>query len=585
MMQQVDRWYTRAIERIARGRTWSLAGGIASAADPLRQWIAAVGAAVGGVLLVSILIGVITAFVRINNISLLYLVMVIGLAIGFGRRAAILGAILAFLAYDYFFIPPIHQWTVDNPTEWLSLGALLLTGLVVAQLTAEVSRREQLALASQQRTALLYTLAQAIASETDQEPLFHLLTERLVTVFGQAGISATMLWLPGDEGQLMLRATVHAAHNGLHHLDGPAYQAQATAAARDRRMTALVELMGVHTHLTAFLPLISSKHVVGVLGLQGTTAMLELFTHLQLRPPDLGPMPAANLSPSALAVLFAAFCDQYALALERSALQQEAIHAAALRESDRLKNAFLGSVTHDLRTPIAAIQAAASSLLQPDIAWTTAERDELIAAITTSSGRLGHLVDNLLILSGLEAQAPPLPRQLYPINDVIATVLDQLEWTGTTQGRPIQLDFAEDPLEAPMDHAQIERVVMNLIENAIKYSPPGSPILIRAWRAVEENELRVSVTDHGIGIPPSQREAIFDRFYRLQRPLPWTKDMPPAGTGLGLAICAGIVHEHGGRIWVESVEGQGATFTFTLPLAEVAGSALAPQAAALRGGS
>jgi two-component system sensor histidine kinase KdpD len=203
--------------------------------------------------------------------------------------------------------------------------------------------------------------------------------------------------------------------------------------------------------------------------------------------------------------------------------------------------------------------------MQPDLILSADERDEMLRTVMSSSYRLGRLVDNLLALSQIEASNTPPLKEPYPINDVIATVLDQLDLRGLTKNRPMRVDVAEDPLEAPMDHVQVERVVMNLVENAVKYSPPGSPIAIRAWR--EADELRVAVTDQGIGIPPEQSTAIFDKFFRLQQPLPWARVTPPQGTGLGLAISEGIVREHGGRIWVESQVGQGSTFIFTLPLA------------------
>ncbi len=573
MLVRLDQWYARALTRITRDS--------AAPTDPLRRLIIAGVTAGGGVLLVSALIGMIMAVVQVSNISLLYLVLVICLAIAVGRGAAILGAILAFLAYDFFFIPPVHLFTVDRPTEWVSLAALLLTGLVVGQLTAEVRQREQIAVASQQRTARLYALAQAIAAETDQERLVQLLTQQIVTVFSSAGVAAGMLWLPDEAGQFLLRATAHRAQGALHHLDAPDYVAHATAAAAEQRITALVDPTGTDTHLTCFLPLVSSGRVLGILGLHGTAALLELLTQLRLPAPDVtltGPLSYRTEQ----AYLFAAFCDQYALALERATLHATAIHVAALRESDRLKNALLGSVTHDLRTPIAAIQAAASSLQQTDIVWSAGERDELLATITTSSVRLARLVDNLLALSHLEAGGTPVQKQVYPINDVIATVLDQLDLTGSTKGRALHVAIADDPLEAPMDHTQIERVVMNLVENAVKYSPPGSPITIRARQ--KDGELCVAVMDRGVGIPPGQLTTIFDKFYRLQQPLPWTRETPPQGTGLGLAICAGIVREHGGRIWAESRGGHGATFTFTLPLAEAAAPPVAPTPAALIGG-
>ena len=172
--------------------------------------------------------------------------------------------------------------------------------------------------------------------------------------------------------------------------------------------------------------------------------------------------------------LFAAFCDQIALALDRFALQQQAIHAEALRESDRLKDVLLGSVTHELRTPIASIKAAASSLLQPDMTWSDDDRREFLESIDVSADRLNRLVGNLLDLSRLEAGSAQPEKDWYPIGDVIATVLDRLDLTGQTREHHIVVDVPEDIPLVPMDYVQIEQVLTNLIENALKYSPAES---------------------------------------------------------------------------------------------------------------
>jgi two-component system, OmpR family, sensor histidine kinase KdpD len=385
--------------------------------------------------------------------------------------------------------------------------------------------------------------------------LAQVLTQRTLAVFAPFGVTACALLLPDDADRMTVRSAAHA-QSWLDHLDAPEHLAQAEAARHSKQITALVAPHAAATHLTCFIPLFSGDKVVGVLSLSGQSEITGLLARVRTSPEIW------SASSSDQAGLFAAFCDQAALALDRAALQQTAIHVAALQETDRLKNALLGSVTHDLRTPIAAIQAAASSLEQPDVDWSAPERDLLLHTVTTSSDRLARLVDNLLALSRLEAGATPPQKAAYPINDVIATVLDQLECSGVIKEHVITLDITGDPLEAPMDHTQIERVVMNLVENAVKYSPPGSPIAIKSWRA--DAELWVSVMDHGVGIPSAQLQAIFDRFYRLRPVMPWARTMPQ-GTGLGLAICAGIVREHGGRIWAESHEGQGATLTFTLP--------------------
>jgi two-component system, OmpR family, sensor histidine kinase KdpD len=234
-----------------------------------------------------------------------------------------------------------------------------------------------------------------------------------------------------------------------------------------------------------------------------------------------------------------------------------------------LKNALLGSVTHDLRTPLASIKAAASSLLQPGVDWSDADRRELLESIDESADRLNRLVGNLLDLSRLEAGVAAPQKEWYALADALAAVLDRLDLSGQTRGRAITLDLPNDLPLAPMDHEQIEQVLTNLIENALKYSPKEAPIEIQARVVGNPYRLEVRVVDHGVGVPVSERRAIFDKFYRVQSVrLPWDPKHPPVGTGLGLAISANIVRAHGGQIWVESTPGSGATFVFTLPIPE-----------------
>ncbi len=206
-------------------------------------------------------------------------------------------------------------------------------------------------------------------------------------------------------------------------------------------------------------------------------------------------------SQASQARLFLAFRDQIALALERDTLRQEAIHAEALRESDKLKNALLGSVTHDLRTPLAAIKAATSSLLQPGVAWSNEDLRDLLESIDVSADRLNRLVTNLLDLSRLEAGVATPQKEWYALQDALAAVLDRLDLSGQTRNRTITLDIPDDLPLVPMDHNQIEQVLTNLIENALKYSPKEAPIEIRARTLDEPRRLEVRVVDHGIGDP------------------------------------------------------------------------------------
>jgi two-component system sensor histidine kinase KdpD len=184
---------------------------------------------------------------------------------------------------------------------------------------------------------------------------------------------------------------------------------------------------------------------------------------------------------------------------------------------------------------------------------------------------LNRLVSNLLDMSRQEAGVATPEKDWYLIGDVIATVLDRLELAGLLRGRQIEVDIGDDIPLAPMDHTQIEQVLTNLLENALKYSPADRPIRITAALAGapsrELRELEVHVIDQGIGVPVTELRAIFDKFYRVQHVhLPWATDRPPTGTGLGLAISDNIIRAHGGRIWAESAPGEGTTFIFRLPI-------------------
>lgn len=529
-------------------------------------------AAALGVALATGVIALVGTWARIENISLLYLPVVLWLAARYGRGPAIAASVLAFLAYDYFFIPPLFVLTVGDPTEWLSLSALLATSLVIGQLTAAVRARaeeaiasQHEALASQQRTATLYALAQLLVTTGDAEALYTALVKRVTEVFASAGVVGCALVLADEAAAPSVRAVAPS--------EGPEAEALSLTTRENAGQAAWVfergapvgghvraGLAGGQEWLRFYVPLKSGRAVVGALGIVGTPAIRRLTTR--------GGVYAGESAVDPQRELFTAFCDQIALTLERAALQRQAINAEILQESDRLKNVLLGSVTHDLRTPLASIKAAATSLLQPGVEWSEADRRELLTAIDAEADRLNRLVGNLLDLSRLEAGVAVPVKDWYLIGDIIATVLDRLDLTGQSAHHRLVVDVPPDMPLVPMDYGQIEQVLTNLIENALKYSPAGSEIDVKA-RALPSSELEVRVVDHGIGIPTSELQVIFDKFYRVQHVrLPWATARPPVGTGLGLAICKNIVQAHGGHIWAESQPGAGSTFIFTLPIPE-----------------
>ena len=224
------------------------------------------------------------------------------------------------------------------------------------------------------------------------------------------------------------------------------------------------------------------------------------------------------------------------------------------RELDRAKSALLSAVSHELRTPLAGIKGYVSSLLADDVEWDEATRREFLTIISQEADRLHRLVSNLLDMSRLEAGTLTIRRDVYHLGDIVARVLRSL----SQDRHPIVVDIPPDLPPVHVDAARVEVVLRNLLENALKYSPPGRPVYVRA--SLQGDMVAVRVEDEGPGIPPEHRERIFDRFYRVP-------GVRAGGAGLGLAICKGFVEAHGGRIWVEESPQGGAAFVFTLPVA------------------
>jgi len=262
---------------------------------------------------------------------------------------------------------------------------------------------------------------------------------------------------------------------------------------------------------------------------------------------------------------FWTFLDQAAFVIERVRLRRESMQIQLLQRTDALRAALLSSVSHDLRTPLASIKAAATSLLQEDIQWDDEARRSFIMSIEREVDRLNRLVGNLLDMSRIEGNALKPEKEWYPIDELIHDVLGRMQ--PLIQGRDVQTHLPGDLPPVELDYLEIDQVLTNLIENAVRYTPEGSSIEISA--RVDGEQMDISVADRGPGIPTSKMEHIFDKFYRV---LDVQRDgTHPIGSGLGLAVSRGLVEAHGGRIWAENREGGGSIFRFTLPLRQAEG--------------
>jgi two-component system sensor histidine kinase KdpD len=299
-----------------------------------------------------------------------------------------------------------------------------------------------------------------------------------------------------------------------------------------------------------YLPLKTARGVVGVLGLKLARSGLH-STPEQRR-------------------LMEAFASQTALAIERAQLAEMARQAKLLQETEKLQTALFNSISHDLRTPLASITGSLSSLLEDDETLDPTAQQELLKTAHEEANRLNRLVGNLLDMSRLEAGALKVSRQPSDIQDMIGAALWQLD--NALANRPVKVDLPPDLPLVPLDFVLVIQAVVNVLDNAVKYSPPGSPIDIQAQ--VSGDLLELQIADRGPGIPPADLTRIFDKFYRgphtsLKIPSDRQKkgDTPP-GTGLGLSISSGIIKAHGGRIWAENRPGGGLIVKLALPLEE-----------------
>jgi two-component system sensor histidine kinase KdpD len=244
------------------------------------------------------------------------------------------------------------------------------------------------------------------------------------------------------------------------------------------------------------------------------------------------------------------------VAIERERLERDALAADTLRRSDTVKTAVIQAVSHDLRTPLATIEQALDGLESRELELTRDDRTALLETIRAEHSRLKRLVENLLDLSRLQAQAAESRPQLWTIDELVAQALDELP-----DADRVVLAAPDELPAVRVDAAQVQRALANVLENALRVSPPGEPVNVRL--TATRQDVLIRVTDHGPGIPESERERIFEPFHRIE-----DRSEHP-GAGLGLAIARGFTEANGGRMWLESREGQGASFVLAFPLVEL----------------
>jgi two-component system sensor histidine kinase KdpD len=508
-------------------------------------------AAATGILLTSLGIGVVLAHASIGGLAMLNLLVVLPTAVRFGRGPAIFASVAAFLAFDWFFIEPLHTFTMADPEEWIALLLFLVVAIVASHLAASQRERTHEARRREREAAALYALSRGLSATDDLDAALTGAVQQLCQDLGFAGC-AVLLPVRGSAGG---PTTVRAAYGMV-----PPGETDATPwlAPSMRRFTA--EPADVQTHhwirirrpergspagasyQIEYVPLVAGDQTVGMLRLVAATN----------RPPR---------TPEDQRLVSAA-ADQLGRAVERARLRHAATEAEVLRKTEEVRQAILQAVSHDLRTPLASIKGSAESLLQPDIPWTEEQRRAYLVAIHQEADHLHRLVEDLLELSRIEAGKLAPDRGWYPLDVLVDDMLAKLD--SIVAGYPVTVDVPEDLPLVPLDPAQIGQVLVNLIENAAKYTPAGTPITITA--RPDAGAMHVSVTDGGPGIPPDALPYVFEKFYRVSG----GDRATTKGTGLGLAVARRFVEAHGGAITVQSPppgEPSGTRFSFTLPLA------------------
>ncbi|MCU0515118.1 MAG: sensor histidine kinase KdpD [Anaerolineae bacterium] len=455
--------------------------------------------------------------------GLIELLAVLLIAIYIGRGPALLAAALSAVSWNFLFIEPRFTFQISRAEDVILFVLYFAIAIFTGNLTAKLRTQERQARRNADRTLALYTLAREIAGAVDMEQVLRLAVAQIGRVFD----AEVAVLLPGPGGSA---AVAHPA--GTLALDDKAFSVGLWAVENGRPAGRFTDTLPLAT--VQFIPLKTAARTVGVIG-------------IRTRQPE-------RLSFDQQALL-ETFINQIALVIERELLDEAAEQSAMLQESERLYTTLLNSISHELRTPIAAITGAASSLLDAATSASEAARVELTHSIHSAAGRLNRLVENLLDMSRLESGRLQLKRDWCDVSEIIGVAVQKLQ--PELQRHPLTLVIAPHLPLIQADFVLLEQALVNLLDNASHYTPAGTPITITAGQ--QGATVVISVQDAGPGIPPDDLERIFDKFYRVS-------GTAAGGTGLGLSISRGLIEAHGGTLSADHVPGGGAEFILRLPV-------------------
>ena len=461
-------------------------------------------------LIVALVVWIYFSFLHVNHttVALTLLLYVFFVAGRWGLSNAVYTSILSTLVLNFFFLPPIGKFTVADPQNWVSLGAFLVTAITSSRLSERV--RDEANEAKRQRLEIerLYDFSQQLLTTDNILDLLNSIPRVITATFLTEGTA------------LLVNSRGRVYHSGRSREQISDESLRTIASQRDIQMD---ETTGI-----CLVPLMMGLRPIGALALVGNCPSRQSLE-------ALGSM--------------------VAIAVERAGAVEQLGKNEAARESERIRSALLDSVTHELRTPLTSITGAITSL-RSELQLDPQQKEELLTIIDEESGRLNRLIGEAVEMSQLDAHEVQLDRQPHSIQELVDQALQNAQ--EIVQDHPVKVRLPENLKTISLDLRMMEKVLHHLLENAAKYSPPGSPIFISAEET--KNALVISVADRGVGIDMLEKSFIFDKFYRGTG-----QRYRVHGTGMGLAIAKAIVEAHGGAIQVTSQVGQGSVFSFDLP--------------------
>jgi two-component system sensor histidine kinase KdpD len=445
--------------------------------------------------------------VNVTTVALTMLLAILGIAAQWGLTESLVASVAAMLAFNYYFLPPIGAFTIADPQNWVALFAFLITAVTASQLSIRARRRTAEADARRREVERLYALGQAMLLSDSVRTSARDAVNSIMRTFE---IPGAVLFSKGEDE--FFRSD---------------QQTQTISDEQLRWIASSEEPLIDHQRQIAIVPVRLGGQVLGSLGFIGcslSAAALNAVTYL------------------------------VAIGIERAHSLEEGSKTEALRQSEALKAVLLDALAHDLKTPLTSIKGAVSHLLaQPR----GAEEQELLTIANEEADRMNRLVVEVLEMARIEATRFHPDRSPHSVTEIISAAVKAQE--ESLKDRRVELHVPESLPAADVDFEFIQQVLKQLLDNAVKYSPPGSPLIIAAEVAGEK--IVISVSDHGKGIPEAEQARIFEKFYRGRASRDET-----LGTGLGLSIAKGIIEAHGGKIWVTSQPGQGSIFSFALPV-------------------